>query len=128
MNKTFFKELRDSKAEYLIIDLYPDAMLQELELNNGSTITYSYLIKENLVLGDFVSNWGYEKFNKIDRFLGEWESNLEIFIRELVKIIPEDHIILNRGRLAERFYTQSDKLGRFGTIDFIRRNNYIWKN
>lgn len=127
MNKTFFKELRGSKAEYLIIDLYPDAMLQELELNNGSTITYSYLIKENTVLGDFVSNWGHEKFAKIDRFVNEWESNLEIFMKELVKIIPEEHIILNRGRLAERFYTQSDKLGRFGTIDFIRRNNYIWE-
>ena len=47
-----YDELRQSGAEIPVIDLYADALLTSLKLNNGSKITYNYLIKDNPNLGD----------------------------------------------------------------------------
>ena len=56
MAKTFYDELRQSGAEILVIDLYADALLTSLKLNNGSKITYNYLIKDNPNLGTMSVN------------------------------------------------------------------------
>lgn len=103
MSKTFFSELQESNAEYLIIDLYPDAMLKELTLKNGSKITYSYLIKDMLELEEYVSNWDNHKFTNSKILLKNWIVNLKEFMNKVIEIIPEENIILNKGRLAGHY-------------------------
>lgn len=126
MAKTFFDDLEASNAQFLIIDLYADALLKSLVLNNGSKITYNYLIKENNKLGKFVLNWDQNQFTTEEELLDNWTKSLHKFMENVTKIIPESNIILNRGRLAEKFY-ENGELKEFKTISLIRRNNYIWE-
>lgn len=127
MSKSFFDELRKSKAEILIIDLYADAMLKSLTLNNGSKITYNYLMKDNNELGNYVKNWTEDQFLSEENLLKEWTENLHQFMRQVTEIIPEANIILNRGRLAEKYYENDNELKTFSTINLIKRNNYFWE-
>ncbi|MEB7435979.1 DUF6270 domain-containing protein [Mammaliicoccus sp. FSL K6-3158] len=126
LTKSFFEELNESGAEYIIIDLYPDATLNQLTLENDSVITYNYLIKENVNLGRYVKGWGDEKFSNEESFISRWLNNLNIFMDKLTQIIPEHKIILNRGRLSKYYYEDND-VKQFGTIHLINRNNYYWE-
>ncbi|MCD8807850.1 hypothetical protein K1Y25_01100 [Mammaliicoccus sciuri] len=126
LTKSFFEELKDSGAEYIIIDLYPDATLNQLTLENNAIITYNYLIKENVNLGSFVKGWGDEKFSNEAVFTSRWLNNLNIFMDKLTQIIPEHKIILNRGRLS-KYYYEDNAVKQFGTIHLINRNNYYWE-
>lgn len=126
LTKSFFEELKESGAEYIIIDLYPDATLNQLTLENNAIITYNYLIKENVNLGSFVKGWGNEKFSNEEAFISRWLNNLNIFMDKLTQIIPEHKIILNRGRLS-KYYYEDKAVKQFGTIHLINRNNYYWE-
>ncbi|MFV5938105.1 DUF6270 domain-containing protein [Mammaliicoccus sciuri] len=126
LTKSFFEELKESGAEYIIIDLYPDATLNQLTLENNAIITYNYLIKENVNLGRFVKGWGDEKFSNEEAYISRWLNNLNIFMDKLTQIIPEHKIILNRGRLS-KYYYEDNAVKQFGTIHLINRNNYYWE-
>ncbi|RIL50284.1 hypothetical protein BUY93_07735 [Mammaliicoccus fleurettii] len=126
LTKSFFEELKESGAEYIIIDLYPDATLNQLTLENGAIITYNYLINENVNLGRYVKGWGDEKFSNEAAFISRWLNNLNIFMDKLTQIIPEHKIILNRGRLS-KYYYEDNAVKQFGTIHLINRNNYYWE-
>ena len=127
MAKTFYDELRQSGAEILVIDLYADALLTSLKLNNGSKITYNYLIKDNPNLGDYVSEWNAHEFDNDTDYYNEWLAELHKFMHHITNIIPESHIILNRGRLAEK-YSEEGQLKTFSTIQQIKKANEIWEN
>lgn len=126
MRKTFFEELRIANPDYLIIDLYADAMLQELQLINESIITYNYMIKEKFQIGDYVVNWG-DKYKNEKEFFNNWKKSIHIFMGKIKDIIPVENIILNRGRLSEKYYNENGYLTEFGTKDLIKRNNYYWE-
>ena len=127
MAKTFYDELRQSGAEILVIDLYADALLTSLKLNNGSKITYNYLIKDNPNLGDYVSEWNAHEFDNDTDYYNEWLADLHKFMHHITNIIPESHIILNRGRLAGK-YSEEGQLKTFSTIQQIKKANEIWEN
>ncbi|WP_436854890.1 DUF6270 domain-containing protein [Staphylococcus caeli] len=126
MNKTFFEDLKLVKPDFLIIDLYADAMLQELVLENNSIITYNYMIKNETQLGDFVARW-QNKYKNEEEYVNNWKANINIFMEKLSDIIPVEKIILNRGRLAEKYYDRDGILNEFITNDLIKRNNYYWE-
>lgn len=126
MRKTFFEELKIANPDYLIIDLYADAMLQELQLINESIITYNYMIKEKFQIGDYVINWG-DKYKNEKEFFSNWKKSIHIFMEKIKDIIPIENIILNRGRLSEKYYNENGYLTEFGTKDLIKRNNYYWE-
>lgn len=126
MAKTFFEDLAASNAQVLVVDLYADALLKPLVLNNGSEITYNYLIKENNALAGYVKEWDQYRFITEEGMLEKWSESLHEFMDKVTKIIPESNIILNRGRLSEKFY-ENGELKEFGTIQLIKRNNYFWE-
>lgn len=111
----------------MIFDLYSDAMLKPIKLVNDSVITYNYLIKNNNNLGSFVKNWDVNKYLTEEEVLERFKFNLDIFMENVTKIIPENKIILNRGRLAEIYLDDDEEIKTFKTIDLIKKNNYFWE-
>lgn len=101
-------------------------MLQELQLINESIITYNYMIKEKFQIGDYVINWG-DKYKNEKEFFSNWKKSIHIFMEKIKDIIPIENIILNRGRLSEKYYNENGYLTEFGTKDLIKRNNYYWE-
>lgn len=127
LDKKFYEKLYESNAEALVFDLYSDALLKPIQLINNSIITYNYLIKNNNNLGSFVKDWDINKYLTEEEILERFKYNLEIFMENVTKIIPENKIILNRGRLAETYRDDDGEIKTFKTIDLIKKNNYFWE-
>lgn len=127
MKHLFFEQLAEKAPDYLIIDLYADAMVRTIELNNGAHITYNYMIKEEQRLGDYVRDWRRDCFKDEEALISRWIPVLDAFMKRLSNIIPLDHVILNRGRLSEQYYDDDGTIRQFGSIDQARRSNYYWE-
>ncbi|MCE5038812.1 DUF6270 domain-containing protein [Staphylococcus auricularis] len=127
MKHLFFDQLADKAPDYLIIDLYADAMVRTIELTNGAHITYNYMIKEEQRLGDYVQDWRRDCYKDEQTFMSRWVPILDAFMARLSNIIPLDHVILNRGRLSEQYYDDDGTIRNFGSIDQARRSNYYWE-
>lgn len=127
LDKIFYEKLYESNAEVLVLDLYSDALLKPIQLVNNSIVTYNYLIKNNNNLGSFVKDWDINKYLTEEEILERFKYNLDIFMENVTKIIPENKIILNRGRLAENYKDDDEEIKTFKTINLIKRNNYFWK-
>ncbi|MEJ3737460.1 DUF6270 domain-containing protein [Bacillus tropicus] len=122
--KSFFENLKVTKPEYLIIDLYVDACREVIEMSDNSYITLNYMIPQT----DFYKKLKGKKVIShydVNAYFELWEKSLEKFIERLLPIIPEDRIILNRGRLTPKYKDASNKLIEFPEKE-IKRNNYIW--
>lgn len=127
LDKTFYEKLYESNAEVLVFDLYSDALLKPIQLVNNSIVTYNYLIKNNNNLGSFVKDWDVNKYLTEEEVLERFKYNLDIFMENVTNIIPENKIILNRGRLAETYMDDDEEIKTFKTINLIKRNNYFWE-
>ncbi|MEK5502717.1 DUF6270 domain-containing protein [Bacillus sp. FSL M8-0168] len=122
--KSFFENLKDTKPDYLIIDLYVDACREVIEINDSSYITLNYLLPRTAF---YKKLKGKKVISSSDanEYFDLWEKSLEKFIEKLLSIIPEDKIILNRGRLTTKYKDANNKIVEFPHKE-IKRNNYIW--
>ena len=127
MKHLFFDQLAEKAPEFLIIDLYADAMVRTIELTNGAHITYNYMIKEEQRLRDYVQDWRRDCYKDEQMFLSRWVPILDAFMARLSNIIPLNHVILNRGRLSEQYYDDDGTIRNFGSLDQARRSNYYWE-
>ncbi|MDA1476333.1 DUF6270 domain-containing protein [Bacillus changyiensis] len=123
--KTFFENLKKEKPDYLILDFYVDACREVIQMEENSFITLNYLLHstrffKNLIGKNVISPTDF------DNYFERWKESLRKFIEQLLKIIPEEKIILNRGRLTTKYKDANHKLFEFPEKDLIKRNNYVW--
>ncbi|MED0987047.1 DUF6270 domain-containing protein [Bacillus paramycoides] len=122
--KSFFENLKEIKPEYLVIDLYVDACREVIEMGDNSYVTLNYMIPQTAFYKKLKGKKVISHYN-VNEYFELWEKSLEKFIERLLPIIPEDRIILNRGRLTPKYKDANNKLVEFPEKE-IKRNNYIW--
>ncbi|PGD05772.1 DUF6270 domain-containing protein [Bacillus toyonensis] len=123
--KSFFENLKNYKPEYLIIDFYVDACREVIQLGDNQFITLNYLIPgtkfyKNLQGCKVVSHLNNKEYFSL------WKSSLDKFADELLSIIPENKIILNRGRLTQKYRDVDNKIKEYSEKGIIKRNNDLW--
>ncbi|WP_425472089.1 DUF6270 domain-containing protein [Terrilactibacillus laevilacticus] len=124
-NKTFFDNLISSKADYLIIDLYCDAIRPLIWINNKQAVTLSYLVENSKLLNDLNIQSILDHLDN-DKYFNIWKMYLDKFVERLIKIIPSERIILNMGRFALEYYDNERKKSKYPNAMMIKRNNYFW--
>lgn len=122
--KSFFENLKETKPDFLIIDLYVDACREVIEMGDNSYITLNYMIPHTAFYKKLTEKKVISHHN-INEYFELWEKSLEKFIERLLPIVPEERIILNRGRLTTKYKDVNNKLVKFPEKE-IKRNNYIW--
>lgn len=123
--KDFFVKLKESKPDYIIIDFYCDASKPVIRTQENNFVTCNYFIEAS----KFLSNWSNTHIlnhHENHKFFELWKANVHKFLDKLKTIIPEDKIILNKGRFTETYYGLDGKIKTFEDIPMIRRNNYFW--
>ena len=123
--KTFFSKLRQANADYIIIDLYPDACKSVLELGDNQYVTGSYMIERSKAIKKLpITN--IIDHSRNDEYFELWKNAANIFVSELKRIIPEERIILTRGRFTPVYYDENRDIKYFRDLELIKRNNYFW--
>ncbi|MEC1581273.1 DUF6270 domain-containing protein [Bacillus subtilis] len=123
--KDFFVKLKEAKPDYIIIDFYCDASKPVIRTQENNYVTCNYFIE----VSKFLSNWDnihIINHHENQKYFELWKKNIGKFLDKLKTIIPEDKIILNKGRFAETYYGMDGKIKTFDDIPMIRRNNYFW--
>ncbi|WP_426983209.1 DUF6270 domain-containing protein [Bacillus cabrialesii] len=123
--KDFFEKLKEAKPDYIIIDLYCDASKPVIRTQENNYVTCNYFIEAS----KFLSNWSDAHIinhHENHKYFELWKENVGKFLCKLKTIIPEDKIILNKGRFTETYYGLDGKIKTFDDIPMIRRNNYFW--
>jgi hypothetical protein len=123
--KNFFENLKNSNADYFLIDLYPDVIRPVLWVTDKSAITLSYVIEDSELLNDLPVKRLVDHIDN-NEFYNEWTKYADAFIEKLTEIIPPERIILNKGRFTTLYYDKDRKKTEFPNKMMIERNNYFW--
>lgn len=124
-NKDFFTKLKESKAEYLLIDNFVDATKPVIEVEEGVYITYSRLLKGTNILRDYVNC----KFIKPGTFeyYELFKKYAKIFVEKVKECMPESHIILLESRFSySKIDEQTNKKEDWGWKPLIQKDNTVW--
>lgn len=124
MEKSFFKDLKEKDVDYLIIDLYADVVKTLIKFPDGSYIGTFHI-------SELAMEHDYELLSPIkdnNKYFEVFKEGLDKFHDEILKIIPEDKIILNRGTFAYEWQDENGKINSFGEVqrDFFNDINSFW--
>lgn len=121
-SKAFFKKIKSEEVDYLIIDLYSDAIKETAFLEGGSGITLSPMIENSILLKDLPIT-RVTDHNLINVFYKEWDDAILIFRKKLLKTIDEKNIILNAIQFTTEYYNKAGKICSFETLNQVKQNN-----
>lgn len=124
--KTFFLKLKELNVDYLVLDLYPDACRSVLQLEENQYVTASYILERSRFIRSLPITKVIDHSNN-EEYFALWKNAAEIFVGELIKILPEERIILNKGRFTSTYFDKNREVKSFRDTDLIRRNNYFWE-
>lgn len=127
IEKDFFVRLKESKAQYLVIDNYIDATRPVVEIENDVYITYNkYLINSNMIRDlakcRFIQPGTKEHYEL-------YKKHAKLFIEKVKEIMPESHILLLEARFS--LYKIDERINHiqpWENNDYIKRNNIRWDN
>ncbi|MFE7373419.1 DUF6270 domain-containing protein [Bacillus cereus] len=124
-DKSFFDKLKESQADYLILDLYSDASKAILKLEDDRYVSCSYILEDSSYINQ-VENVEVIGHSNQERYFNIWKGAVERFIKKLTEILPEDRIILNKGRFTPTYFDENREVKSFSDPQLIRRNNCFW--
>ncbi|MED4224284.1 DUF6270 domain-containing protein [Neobacillus cucumis] len=126
--KNWDKDLRDSGAEYLLLDFFVDAMHGVLQFGPNQYLTrnlytrktgyyHTNLLKEGKTVDCFQP--GYFEL---------WTKSFDLFVEKILDIIPEEKIVLNLSLLTDRFYGRDGGISSFFDSKHITKSRFIHVN
>jgi hypothetical protein len=126
LNKSFFQDLKKADVDYLIIDLYADAVKNLIMFPDGSFLG-TFLIN----LSELCPELDYDIISPRDAdntYFEIYKQNLDKFYEKILKIIPEQKIILNKGSFAYKWLNEKREIELYdeNQIKFFRDINYFW--
>lgn len=124
-DKSFFEKLKESEAEYLILDLYSDASKSILKIDSDRYISCSYILEDSKYITKLENSQIIDHANN-DEYFEIWKEAVGDFIQKLKNILPEDKIILNKGRFTSTYFDEHREVKSFSDPQLILRNNYFW--
>lgn len=124
-DKSFFNKLKESGAEYLILDLYSDASKSILKIDGDRYISCSYILEDSKYIKKLENSKIIDHTNN-DEYFEVWKVAVGDFIQKLKSILPEDKIILNKGRFTPTYFDENREVKSFSDPQLISRNNHFW--
>ncbi|WP_353947624.1 DUF6270 domain-containing protein [Sporolactobacillus sp. Y61] len=126
--KTFFNELEKSKADYFLFDLYPDAVRDLVIFDDDHMITGSFYLRNREFLKNLHGKASFVSHNDEPTFLKYWCPAAERFAKAIVKYFPQNHIILQKARMTDRYYDKNHQVRYFADqIDLVKRSNMYYQ-
>ncbi|MBO4540335.1 MAG: hypothetical protein J5781_08645, partial [Clostridia bacterium] len=126
LKKNYFRKLKDSKANYLLVDNYADATLVVGKDERGQFITKNYYLNDSNLFTDHI------KLVKTYTQHGEerialYEEAVKKFREKINEVIPLSHVILVRGR--QSLYKQKEDKSKelWPDHDFYEKSNKVWE-
>ncbi|MBC1473226.1 hypothetical protein HB852_01165 [Listeria grandensis] len=112
--KIFFKNMRKTTPDYLLIDLYADA-LKSVSFVSGKIMEISPSSKMSVIQRNLRSD--YQQV---------WRAKLCEYKSRLIDDMEEEQIILNRCQLTKTYYDLNREIMSYSATETIDRCNQFW--
>ena len=137
-DKSTFSDLNKIETDYVIIDLFVDAVHGVRVFNDGKYIGQNGdLHKSSYYKNKFLKETS-QFDNRHPEFWEVWRNSCDIFIERLGEVIDKKKVILNWGSLSDSYYNEKKEISSFNKdkkfnkadVNFINRtwekmNNYF---
>lgn len=114
-NKLFFKQLSEVQPDYLIIDLHGDIQRGYIEYPDGSRLTNAYFNYE--YMKKYPEFTLYQAKENFADYFEEFKKNAKYFLSEVLEVVPENRIIVNRTNSANLYLNEKRELVPFPKKD-----------
>jgi len=121
--KNIFDKLSEYRPDYLLLDLYAEAICPLIMISEQCYLTKNYYIETSTVY-DQLSN-----YRIIDPFDDERKKLFDIyaveFLKKIKEIVPDIKIVLLRAKAAESLKRMDGSWSPFKDIELVRRQNNL---
>ncbi|WP_088816297.1 MULTISPECIES: DUF6270 domain-containing protein [Listeria] len=124
--KTFFQALKKERPDFLLIDLYADALKETAFVGHNQAITISPIIEQsvirkNLPVTKIISqtNWPL--------FLAHWTDAVQRFKEAISPYLREEQLVLNRCQLTTRYLDEKGDVRCYANVPKLEQYNGIWR-
>ena len=126
LKKTFFSELKKADVDYLVLDFYSDAVKNLFMFPDGSLLGSFHVD-----LGELCPELEYRVISPRDddeKIFEIYLEGIDNFAEEILKILPEEKIVLNKGTFAYQHQTENGELIYYNNnqIDLNNDINHFW--
>jgi hypothetical protein len=112
--KNFFNELKLAKPDYLIIDVYIDVQMGVIYFGDGSVISYnSYQAESKYVLEHLHESPVLSTVFNDPNYVKNYSKALKSFKTEILKIIPENRIIIHAFDMSEDYKNKNNEVKKY---------------
>lgn len=126
--KTMFESLDIAKPDYIIMDLYADAVRDLIVFDDEHIITGSFLIKDSKYLHSIGDKATVISHEYKEAFLNYWIPAVDKFIQKIKKSFPENKIIIQKARMTDKYYNKNKDIKIFDNDRYlVRRSNYYFE-
>ena len=122
--KTSFKELKDAKCDYVLVDFFVDAIHGPRKLKDGKFIGYKAY--SNDFYQDYLMFDSERFFIDENDYFEQWTKAADRMIEALLTIVPQNKIVLATGGLTHHFLSEDGKIECFDGM--VLRNSYMTKH
>ena len=131
--KTSFRELAEAQCEYVLLDFFVDAIHGPRRLKDGKFIGYKAYAKD--FYQDYLMFDSEKYFVDSTGYFEAWKEAADRMIDELVKIFPQNRIVLATGGLTHYYLDENGVICCFDGKSFrgssmtkhsINSLNYLW--
>lgn len=112
--KDFFNQLKVADPDYLIIDIYIDVQMGVIYFGDGSVISYnSYQAESKYVLDHLNEKPVLSTIFNDPNYLENYSRALNLFRNEILKIIPENRIIIHAFDMSEDYKDKNSEIKQY---------------
>lgn len=112
--KRFFNQLKAADPDYLIIDIYIDVQMGVIYFGDGSVISYnSYQAESKYVLDHINEKPVLSTIFNDPNYLESYSNALNLFRNEILKIIPENRIIIHAFDMSEDYKDKNSEIKHY---------------
>ncbi|EUJ22626.1 hypothetical protein PGRAN_12309 [Listeria grandensis FSL F6-0971] len=123
--KRFFERIAETNPDYLLIDLYSDALKNIGFISEKQAITISPILEQSRILNDIRFVKMVDHQNK-QHFKSVWLTSLHQYRKQLLCYIREEQIILNVCELTSFYYDAQKKKVPYNTPETLDEYNQFW--
>ncbi|EGP5039978.1 hypothetical protein E3422_002255 [Enterococcus faecium] len=113
--KNFIECLREVNPDYLIIDLHGDIQRGYIEYPNGERLTHAYF--NNDFMKKHPNFKRYTPSKTFSSYFEEFKKSLKDFLEDILSVVPEEKIIINRTNASLNYYDKNHVLVPFEKRD-----------
>jgi hypothetical protein len=111
--KNTFEQLKNKKIDYILLDFFVDATHGTIKLGDNKYLVKNDTLRKTKYYKNTLIFEGVTFDSKNPEFMSLWMKYCDSLIEKLKEVVPEHKLILNTGKLTDKYYDENHRVQSF---------------